>query len=221
MECFYAKCAIKKQGCEKSCPRLLQMLYLFERAQLPKAKYAPIRLMPDGCDEKAFDRLDEIRHNAKAFVNGGGNLFICSNVTGNGKTSWAIKIMQNYFNQIWAGNNYQTRGLFLSVPQLLSLQSMGFSDKEAMVRLDALLDVAMEVDLLVWDDIASTEATKPQQNMLQGLLDHRLNEGKANIYTGNMQGMPLRAALGQRLYSRIETNSEVVVLMGRDMRGNR
>lgn len=218
MECFYEKCAIRKEGCEGACPRLSQMLFLFESAQLPLAKRKPIRLVPDECDVAAFERLDEIRNNARKFVYNGMNLFICGNVTGNGKTSWAIKIMQNYFNQVWAGNNYRPRGLFVSVPQLLSLQSMGFSDKGAMARLDELLQKACQVDLVIWDDVACTEMTKPQQNMLQGVLDQRLNSGLANVFTGNMQGMPLRAAVGQRIFSRIETNSEVVFLMGRDMR---
>lgn len=202
-----------------SCARLSQMLFLFESAKLPKALRRPIGLVPDQCDVGAFERLSKIKANAKEFVEGGGSLFVCGNVTGNGKTSWSVKIMQSYFNQVWAGNNYKPRGLFVSVPYLLSLQSRGFSDQAALNELAELVDKAVKADLVIWDDVACTELTKAQQNMLQGILDARINTGFANVFNGNMVGAPLREAVGQRLYSRIETNSEVVVLRGRDMRG--
>lgn len=219
MECWYSNCALRRDGCAASCARLSQMLFLFESAGLPKALRKPIRLVPDECDVQAFDKLDLVRANAKGFVEGGGSLFICGNVTGNGKTSWSVKIMQNYFNQTWAGNNYKPRGLYVSVPYLLALQSRGFADQGSIAELSDLLTKANNVDLVVWDDVACTELSKAQQNLLQGVLDARLNAGLANIFNGNMQGAPLLALVGQRLYSRIETNSMVVVLKGRDMRG--
>lgn len=219
MDCFYTNCAKRGEGCAEACPRLSQMAFLFESAELPKNRRKPIRLIPDECDVKAFDRLKEISLSARSFVEAGGSLFVCGNVTGNGKTSWAIKIMQNYFNQVWAGNNYRPRGLFVSVPALLNLQSMGFSDRDSMERLGEFVAKACAVDLVVWDDIACSEMTKAQQNLLQGVLDSRLACGYANVYTGNMRGMPLKAAVGQRLFSRICNGSEVVYLAGRDMRG--
>lgn len=219
MECWYSNCGLRADGCAASCARLSQMLFLFESAGLPRAFKKPIRLIPDECDCQVFDRLDQIRDTARQFVEGGKNLYICGNVTGNGKTSWSVKIMQNYFNQIWSGNNYRIRGMFLSVPYLLSLQGRGFSDADAVSELATLATKASVVDLLIMDDVASTELNKQQQNMLQGIIDHRINSGLSTIYNGNMMGAPLRAAVGQRLYSRIETNSEVVVLKGRDMRG--
>ena len=219
MECWYKNCGLRKDGCTASCARFSQMLFLFESAELPEALRKPIRLMPDACDVGAFDRLNEIRGMARQFVEGGKNLYICGNVTGNGKTSWSVKIMQNYFNQIWSGNNYHVRGVFLSVPYLLSLQGRGFGDANSVAELSALTAKASVVSLLIMDDVASTDLSKQQQNMLQGIIDHRINSGLSTIYNGNMMGAPLRAAVGQRLYSRIETNSEVVVLKGGDMRG--
>lgn len=218
-ECFYKNCAIRNRGCEETCLRFGQMRYLMESAKLPKALAKPIKLVPDECDVACFEKLDAIKRNARSFVERGGNLFICGNVTGNGKTSWAVKIMQSYFNQIWQNNNHEPHGLFLSVPHLLNLQSRGFGDSVAMAELTSVYDMACGVDLLIMDDLACTEMTKAQQNLVQGILDARLNNALATIYTGNLNGMPLQAAVGQRIYSRVETNSEVVFLQGRDMRG--
>ena len=54
------------------------------------------------------------------FVKNGENLYIFSKNFENGKAIWAIKLMQNYFNQIWAGNGFTQRGLFIHVPSFLT-----------------------------------------------------------------------------------------------------
>ena len=55
-----------------------------------------IPLRPEIVDENAFYRLRHIMEESPRFVRENWNLNLYSRNTGNGKTSWAIKIMKNY-----------------------------------------------------------------------------------------------------------------------------
>ena len=55
-----------------------------------------IPLQPEIVDESAFRRLKHIMDESPRFVRENWNLNLYSRNTGNGKTSWAIKIMKNY-----------------------------------------------------------------------------------------------------------------------------
>ena len=118
------------------------------------------------------------------FVQQGGNLYIASQMSGNGKTSWAIKLMLKYFDEIWAGNGFNIRALFISVPTFL-LKCKDF--KVADPAFDQLKRDLLKVDLVVWDDIASTNISAYDYSQLLMYLDARVLSGQANIFTGNYE----------------------------------
>lgn len=220
MICWYGGvCPKRREGCERGCAKFTQVSHLFIQSRMPEAMRKPLALVPDDVDVPAFDRLMEIKKSIVEFVSGGGNLYITSAVTGNGKTTWAVKLMQAYFDKVWPGNNFRERGVFISMPELLAMYSRLHSDEASSDDVAELTDVICRVDLVVWDDIGATRLTESQQNYVQGLLDRRLNGGLSNVFTGNMVDAPLVSAVGARIFSRVQTNSEVVVLKGRDMRG--
>lgn len=220
MRCWYrGHCPKEEERCEGGCERFSQMSHLFIQSRIPEAMRRPLALIPDEVDVPAFDRLMSIKKGALEFVRGGRNLYITSPITGNGKTTWAVKVMQSYFDKVWAGNNYRERGLFIGMPELLSMYSRLHTDEASSDDIAELTAILSEVDLAIWDDIGATRLTESQQNYVQGLLDKRLNKGLSNIFTGNMVDAPLVSAVGHRIFSRVQTNSEVVVLKGRDMRG--
>lgn len=220
MSCWYESvCKLRGLGCDSTCARHGQMAHLFANSRIPKAMQRPIALNPDVEDEGAFDRLIAIRDSIVSFVSQGKSLYITSRTTGNGKTSWAVKLMMAYFDRVWPGNNFRVRGVFVGMPELLAMYSRIHSDDASSDEIAELTELIETVDLVIWDDIGATELTKAQQNYIQGLLDKRLNAGLANIYTGNMRDGALASAVGQRIYSRVATGSETIVLYGRDMRG--
>ena len=88
----------------QSCVKYMEMHYLIEESGIPQAKQRPMLLEPDDIDYDSFLHLSKIKDNIEEFVNHGLNLYIASKNTGNGKTSWAIKLMLRYFDRIWAGN---------------------------------------------------------------------------------------------------------------------
>lgn len=212
-KCWYIDvCQHKKCS---GCVRYSEMLYLMQNSRVPENKWRPIDLYAGtGNDRKMFERLANIKLNIVDFVDTGSNLYIASKHTGNGKTSWALKLLFRYFDQIWAGNGFRTRGIFVHVPTLL-LRLKNFKnplDKTYLHNLE-------NCDLVIWDDIASTELSNYDYSQLLMYLDSRILAERSNIFTGNIvDEAELKEILGERLASRIFNTSQIVVFDGKDQR---
>ena len=202
--CMYDQCL--------NCIRYSEMKYLMDNSGLSKKRQKPVQL--DGSrDPRGFKILADIKNDILNFVDNGESLYIFSEYTGNGKTTWAIKLLLKYFDTIWAGNGFRVRGYFQHVPTLFNiLKDFGKSH-------DALKNVLETVDLVVWDDIASTKLSDYDTQQLLTLIDARVSEGLANIYTGNIISQEaLKKAVGDRLASRIWNMSTLVEFTGKDRR---
>jgi len=149
----------------------------------------------------------------------GASLYLYSKNFGNGKTTWAIKLMQRYFDLIWAGNGFRWRGIFLHVPSFLTKIKENFDRKDE--RFQEVRARLGTVDLVIWDDIASVKLSDFDHTNLLSYIDQRSLNSRANIYTGNLEGNELQLALGNRLYSRVWNDSVKVELVGSDRRGSR
>lgn len=210
-KCWYKN--VCKSECTDTCIRYLEMQFLMDSSGLPENKQTPEKLCP-GSDLENFQKLQSIKDSIESFVVNGNNLLLTSPYTGNGKTSWAIKLLLKYFDKIWAGNGFKVRGLFVHVPTLL-LKLKNFNDPISEEYKDNLINV----DLVVWDDIGSVNLSAYDSNQLLALLDTRLATGKSNIYTTNLDESSFEKFLGQRLKSRIWNTATKIELKGRDRRG--
>lgn len=208
-DCWYKKvCSF--DSCV-NCIRYVEMKYLMNNSGIPKARQKP-QLLDAGIDYDAFVSLALIKDNILQFVERGDNLYICSNETGNGKTSWAVKILLKYFDRVWPGNGFKVRGYFQHVPMLFNTLK-DFSNNH-----DALKNTLENADLVVWDDIAASKLSDYDINQLLIYLDKRIIENKSNIFTGNLTSRDkLTKVLGSRLASRI-WSSTVIELKGKDRR---
>lgn len=210
--CWYKNVCRANEPCDY-CARYIEMSYLMEHSGLPKAKQQPITLTTEPCDEEAFDTLNDIKDDIVEFVEQGKNLYI-GGFTGNGKTSWAIKLMLKYFDQIWAGNGLRTRAVFVHVPTLL-LQLKDFKNPLSKEYLDSLITA----DLVVWDELGHGNVSAYDYANLLMYIDKRLFEEKSNIFTSNIRCQnDFNSFAGARLTSRIWGTSEIVILKGKDKR---
>lgn len=215
--CWYKSvCNQHPDMCGSQCVRYLEMYHLCLQSNLPEAKWIPNKLFP-GRDIEAFRQLNDIKNNSKGFVESGNNLLLLSQYTGNGKSSWAIKIMLAYFNQIWNGNGLKPRGIFVPTTRLLlkNKESFKFPDEEYKDHL-ALLQT---VDLVIWDDIGSIKLSDYDVGFLFSLIDTRLSASKSNIYTTNATEDQLKSFIGDRLFSRVYNESSVIEFVDLDKRG--
>lgn len=211
-DCWYA------QSCEDDCSKCVvypQMKWQFDNSGLPKSKYMPIKLKPQSNDRRAFEKLADIRENIEDFVEQGKNLYICGEIPGNGKTSWAIKMLQTYFHYVAEGNMFEVKGMFVSVPDLL-LRLKDFSNPVSNEYKENLRNT----DLLILDDIAVTGLSQYDYLQLFTLIDSRMLSGKSIIFTSNVTDIKkLEEVIGERLASRVFGNSIIVEIKGGDMRG--
>lgn len=213
-DCWY-KNVCQIDDCTASCIRYNEIKYLMDTSGIPVAQQIPLKLkIINPADEKAFLRLNEIKNNIVNYVENGNNLYITSNNTGNGKTSWALKIILKYFDEIWSGNGFRVRGLFIHVPTFLS-QIKNFNNPLS----EEFKENVVNADIVIWDDIASNSLSPYDYGQLLMYIDARIMNKRTNIYTSNIADKEkLDKLVGARLSSRIYTNSEVITLIGKDYR---
>jgi DNA replication protein DnaC len=186
-----------------------------ETSNIPQSRWFPDTLTPDDCDYDAFCDLADIKFHIDDFVKNGENLYLYSDRTGNGKTSWSIKLMLKYFDTIWAGNGFKCRGIFVHTPTLLT-KLKDFDNKDA--TFEQLKNLIPDVDLVIWDDIASTNLSNYDHSQLITLIDQRVLNRKSNIFTGNLDKPGIIKSLGVRLASRVWNASTRIQLKGSDKR---
>lgn len=214
-KCWYKN--ICENECLPSCLRYLEMDYLMKTSNIPEKCQYPVLLVPESEDLEAFNVLADIKEDIVNFVNNGENLYIFSNNFGNGKTTWSIKIMCNYFNLVWAGNGFKRRGLFINVPTFLTRLKNNISNYDS--ELAEIKQYLTEVDLVIWDDIGSGKLSDFDHTNLLSYIDERILQNKSNIYTSNLNYEQLIKCVGNRIASRIiNSNCTYVQLVGGDRR---
>ena len=214
--CWYEEvCQVcrKEPECRSSCIRYSEMTHLVQKSGLPKSRWIPPVLTADE-DYDAFLELANIKTDIRNKVQEGTNLYITSEYTGNGKTSWAIKLMLKYFDEVWAGNGFRTRAVFVHIPTLL-LQLKNFDNPLS----EEYKHDLMTVDLVVWDEIAYSGISNYDYTNLLMFLENRILIKKANIFTSNCNTKSkLDQIVGAKLASRIWETSTVIEFKGKDRR---
>ena len=206
--------------CSKSfCMKKYKKDYYFTQGYIPENKRIKTTLFVDndGSDIKSVTRLAEIEQNICDFVEEGKNLYLYSTNTGNGKTSWALRLCLAYVEAKWLYKPMKPIILFISVPKFLLELKANISVKSNYV--EHILSAIQYCDLVVWDDIGSKMGTEFEISHLLSIIDQRINEGKSNIYTSNLFEEDLHQLLGDRLYSRVYNYSECIQIFGKDKRG--
>lgn len=212
-DCIYNK--ICQNECTTNCIRYIQMNRLLELSNLPKCFKKSFVIYSTDADRNEYIKLNDIKNNIKSFVEEGKNLYICSSTCGNGKTTWATKLMIKYFDMTWNGSYDITRGLYVHTPTLL-LDLKNFNNRPEYINR------IKDADLVIWDDLAfSGKLTEYEHEQLLMFIDTRINSGKSNIYTSNQTNIEdLTRFIGGRLASRVFNGSQIITFHSNDFRAN-
>ena len=217
-KCYlYDRC--NRKDCESDfCIRKYKMDSLYSAALMTESQkqHIALRVDADGTDLEQFKQLAGIEQNISKFIEEGKNLYLHSAVPGNGKSSWALRLTEAYFNKIWARSEAKCRVLFISVPRFLLAIKENITNKSTYV--EYIRENVLEADLVIWDDIAAKMGSEFELTHLLSIIDNRLAFGKSNIYTSNLNRQQLYTALGERLTSRIANMSIDIELFGSDKR---
>lgn len=215
-QCPYTlKCNQSRCGAE-FCIRRTKLDELYKASGLADAQKVRIALDADPVDYVAFTKLKQLEDNITEFVKQGFNLYLHSANTGNSKTTWSIRMVQSYFSDNWAKLDLSCHVLFISIPSyLIALKrNMNTPDEYALFINKNVYDA----DLVIWDDIGTKFASEYDIEQLFNILNRRIQNGKANIFTSNLSDIELVSALGTRLASRISQGSINIELFGQDKR---
>lgn len=218
MDCIYRnKC--NGRDCDKEfCQKQYRLDTLFRNSLLTDRQKQPLtlRVDADGTDRQEFMQLAEIEKQIEGFVADGYNLYLHSSGCGNGKTSWAIRLLATYFSKIWHKSTFGCQGLFISVPRYLLALKENISGHSEYA--DFINKNVKEADIVVWDDIAAKIGSEFELNHLLSIINYRIDAGKSNIFTTNLGPKELITALGERLASRVSNKSINIELRGSDKR---
>lgn len=214
------KCRYNEECSEdcKGCIRQAGISRLLKFSGLPeyqwKREHMQLYMPKDSKDRKVYEMLKDIQDNIVEFVNGGRQLYICSSRVGNGKTTWAIKLLLAYLDEksYWLAD--KPRGMFVNVCDYL-YKSKDFTNPMQQGYRENMKDC----DLLVLDDIAIAGLTDFDYINFYGILEHRAVAHKSTIFTGNCTDPEIMEdILGQRLTSRIWNKSLLIEFLDSDRR---
>lgn len=201
------------------CIKLFKINSLYENALLTDSQKKHVTLFPDadGTDFDKFVQLQQIESNIVQFVDEGKSLYLHSSNCGNGKTAWSIRLLQAYFNKIWADSDIGCRALFINVPKFfLALKDNITKPSEYIQHIKENITFA---DVVVWDEVGIKNCTQFEFENFLSMVNSRIDLGKSNIYTSNLTREELLEKVGERLYSRIINLSTDIELNGIDKRG--
>lgn len=198
------------------CQKLFRVDSIYNRAGLSDYQKKHIGLLVDTEDAGCYNQLYCLTKRVKELIKNGANLYLYSKIPGNGKTSWAIKFIQSYVDSIWYEIPVTTVALFLNVPKFFSDLKFSFDSQDNWV--DHVRKSIYTVDLVVWDDIGTKGLTEFEREMLLSVVNARIENRKANIFTSNCTPKELEKILQPRLASRILSNAMTFEFKGNDKR---
>lgn len=227
MECIY-KSSCKKKDCDiwqditnNFCMRYFKIDKILDNAMLSPKQRKDIKLVLDSdkSDYNSYATLNKFKESIMNNIEDNVNLYIYSEITGNGKTSWAIKLLTEYVKKNWINIQINSRPvLFINVPQYLLELKLNIRSQNEYVQI--VQDNFLKADLIVWDDIGTKTTSDFELEYLLSMIDNRQRlERKVDIYTSNIIPTELQKYVGDRLASRILNTSQLIEFKGQDKRG--
>lgn len=217
-ECIHKSSCKQKDSnlCGDFCLKQKILRNLLSDTNLPEYMWKPLDLIANK-DYSTFEQLSSIKTNIKKFVSEGNNLLIYSQNCGNGKTSWAAKLLVGYVEAVWYKDCVDRRALFVNVPKFLYDCKRNISHH--VDGFDELCEDLNQVDLVVWDDIGAGNMSGYEHQILLQSIDYRLNNNLCNIFTANITEDEIYSTLGNRLGSRVWGCSKRIKFVDPDKRG--
>ena len=214
-DCIYSKvCTLTDTDkCGMDCFRYNQMKKLLDYSNLPKHLQTTFNMVAPTEDVQAWEKLRKYKNNILKNVQQGKNLYIYSPFCGNGKTTWGVRMLLSYLNEVWSQPVLRPRAIYMPVSELFDRERETIEHPD-----DSYFTLRTELfraDLVVWDDLGSTRVTDFNALTLLNIIDTREARGLSNVYTSNIGGAKVSELYGVRLGSRIWENSYKVKFSSR------
>lgn len=201
--------------CNERCDLLWKLNSMYDKSNLPLRYRYNIPLRPEQVDREAFIQLKGYLDNVTDRVATGESLYIYSENTGNGKTTWSSKIMNQFIRKSVVKSTLDNDVLYLNVS--LFVEGMRGQYSEYSEEMASLRERAMTCKLLILDDIGAERPSEYVCERLYDLINHRYTNMLSTIYTSNLTPFELGDRLGARIESRVRSAVQIN-LVGSDRR---
>ena len=181
---FKGICTLNKCD-EPICTRYEHMLEMLQKSNLKETQWKKYNFEPVRDDVFAYSELDTLRKEGlKKWYQSFHSLYIWSENYLNGKTAWAVKLLQNYFI-LWVDYQFNSYpcGYFITANQLKDAYKSQVNDLEKFNQLNHDL---LNSELLVIDDVDLILGDEKIEKYLGGILDERYKAEKSVIYTSHL-----------------------------------
>ena len=217
MKCFAEHyCKKDRSDCSEVCGGYRVLRALYTLSQIPERYKYNIPLVPEKQDLPAFNELNEFMKTVVSHVEAGDGLYIWGDA-GNGKTSWACKIMGYYFRKIAFNSGLENEGLYIYLPTFLENLRSYYDTKDP--EFEDTLKMVTGCKLLIIDDIGAERMSEWVNERLLSFITERVNNKLSTIYTSNISPDALRERVEGRLASRVLGYSQEIHISGSDRRG--
>jgi DNA replication protein DnaC len=186
---------------------------------------------------EAYEAIKTICSNVEMFIDEGVGLYLYSSPnennprgTGTGKTTSAITIMNAYLTHRIIQHVKQERLIEGTIPAMFVKMSKLQNEfkkmytgspqmkEEASIEFYHLKKNLIEADLLVIDDIGLRISSPSFTDELYEIIDDRVAEGRATIYTSNVPLNQIGELVSEQVMSRIYGSTEQLAFKGDDKR---
>lgn len=201
-------------------------LEILEMSNIPDIYWDEIKMFVPDSDIEAYKRLDDIKRNIIEISEPRmdmKNLLICSDKTGNGKTTWALKILQYFAFKSAQSLYYQYEDecwcYFVTVADYVAMSKE--YDTKRRQKFFEMQDMIEKSRVVVFDDVAVGEYSRAEYMALYNIIDKRVFNKQFCIFTSNFtddNDKVLTNRLGVRLVDRIYCTSEKIILNGEGVR---
>ena len=186
---------------------------------IPKRYLEDIQLVPAKIDEQTFIDLNNYKNNIYDHLKNGDNLLIYSSKVGNGKTTWATKILKECI-ELCSPHAVPDNcpGLYINVNNFLNEKKRAITNRELYNKVSDIEKKILSSILVVFDDIGIKNQSDFDLGALYYWIDYRTSNMKSCIFTSNVTPEQLKNVLDERLYSRIVKYSIVKEIKDGDNR---
>lgn len=185
MKCYASDyCQKDKSSCSDVCGGYRVLRALYNLSRIPERYRYTIALKPEnGEDLEAFTTLDNYKNDVLSMVDEGRGLYIWGKSTGNGKTSWACKIMSYFFRKIAFNTGLENEGLYIFLPTFLEDLRDNYDNKDP--EFDEVLRMIKTCRLLIIDDIGAERVTDWVRERMVSIINTRVSNNLTTIYTSS------------------------------------
>lgn len=210
--------------CHEGCTYYSRCRRVFEMGNFNNNCWnAPHDFKVNPADISVMRATQKIRTEIVDFVKSGSNIIMCSNYSGNGKTSRAISLSNTYISQICKLPEYDFDRVahYAYIPKIVSDYALYEKSSYDNVRRQIFFQYIENLnysDLAVWDGIGFDSKSYCENVIIRSIINTRINSALSNIFVINRSLEDFSEIVDDYDYKRILNSSIVFEFKGNDFR---